>query len=183
MCANFNLKDNQVADLANYMGHTEKIHKEIYRQPVLTREIVHISKLLEAVQENDGEDSEDDSDTDWNLVSCNTDKLVSCSSTIANDSKEATSTTSQSMEIDFQLEEAVISTPSPNVKCRRIRWSEEEKRIASEAFKEYILNNTLSSFQKIQEVMNANPGVFHRSVATIKTWVKNEQLKEIKRGN
>ncbi|XP_044745186.1 uncharacterized protein LOC123307048 [Coccinella septempunctata] len=58
---------------------------------------------------------------------------------------------------------------SPNVKCRRMRWSEEEKRIASEGFKEYIMNNTLPSFQKMHEVMNTNPGVFQRSVATIKT--------------
>ncbi|XP_044744664.1 uncharacterized protein LOC123306634 [Coccinella septempunctata] len=72
--------------------------------------------------------------------------------------------------------------PSPNVKCRRMRWSEEEKRIASEGFKEYIMNNTLPSFQKMHEVMNTNPGVFQRSVATIKTWVKNEKLKKSREG-
>ncbi|XP_044766421.1 uncharacterized protein LOC123322540 [Coccinella septempunctata] len=42
----------------------------------------------------------------------------------------------------------VFEAPSPNVKCRRMRSSEEEKRIASEGFKEYIMNNTLPSFQK-----------------------------------
>ncbi|XP_044751721.1 uncharacterized protein LOC123311716 [Coccinella septempunctata] len=76
----------------------------------------------------------------------------------------------------------VFEAPSPNVKCRRMRWSEEEKRIASEGFKEYIMNNTLPSFQKIHEVMNTNPGVFQRSVATIKTWIKNEKLKKSREG-
>lgn len=65
MCVNFDLSDNQVSDLAGFLGHHEKIHKEIYRQPILNREILHISKLLEAVQgkEDPGDDS-DDSDND-----------------------------------------------------------------------------------------------------------------------
>ncbi|CAG9820722.1 unnamed protein product [Phaedon cochleariae] len=62
MCANFNLQDSEVADLASFMGHADKIHKEIYRQPILTREILHISKLLEAVQGDNDADSDIDSD-------------------------------------------------------------------------------------------------------------------------
>lgn len=44
------------------MGHAEKIHKEIYRQPIKSREILGISRLLETAQ---GEDEyTDDSDDD-----------------------------------------------------------------------------------------------------------------------
>ncbi|XP_046592519.1 uncharacterized protein LOC124293865 [Neodiprion lecontei] len=44
------LARNYVSDLANFMGHHDKIHKEIYRQPIAQRDIVKISKLLELAQ-------------------------------------------------------------------------------------------------------------------------------------
>lgn len=45
-----NLTDNQITDLANFMGHHEKIHKEVYRKPVMVKDITEISQLLEAAQ-------------------------------------------------------------------------------------------------------------------------------------
>lgn len=59
MCVNFNLNENQVSDLAGFLGHHEKIHKEIYRQPIVAREILHIY-MLETIQGKD--DSGSDSD-------------------------------------------------------------------------------------------------------------------------
>ena len=46
-CADVNIDENQVVDLANFMGHAEKIHREHYRQPVARRDVCGISKLLE----------------------------------------------------------------------------------------------------------------------------------------
>ena len=46
-CADMNIDENQVVDLANFMGHAEKIHREHYRQPVARRDVCGISKLLE----------------------------------------------------------------------------------------------------------------------------------------
>lgn len=43
-----NLTDNQITDLANFMGHHEKIHKEVYRKPVIVKDVTEISQLLEA---------------------------------------------------------------------------------------------------------------------------------------
>lgn len=45
-----NLTDNQITDLANFMGHHEKIHKEVYRKPIIVKDITEISQLLEAAQ-------------------------------------------------------------------------------------------------------------------------------------
>lgn len=61
VCVSLNLSEHQVTDLANYMGHAEKIHKDIYRQPLASREILGRSKLLERAQgANDEMDNEDD---------------------------------------------------------------------------------------------------------------------------
>jgi len=49
-CIQLNLNDIQVSDLATFMGHTKKIHKDHYRQPLASRDILNISQYLEAVQ-------------------------------------------------------------------------------------------------------------------------------------
>lgn len=49
-CIQLNLNDVQVSDLATFMGHTEKIHKDHYRLPLASRDILNISQYLEAVQ-------------------------------------------------------------------------------------------------------------------------------------
>ena len=51
-CIQLNLNDVEVSDLATFMGHSEKIHKNHYRQPLATRDILRISQYLEAVQGN-----------------------------------------------------------------------------------------------------------------------------------
>ncbi|XP_018309626.1 uncharacterized protein [Mycetomoellerius zeteki] len=45
-----NLTDNQITDLAHFMGHHEKIHMEIYRKPEIVKDITEVSQLLEAAQ-------------------------------------------------------------------------------------------------------------------------------------
>lgn len=70
-CIQLNLNDVDVSDLATFMGHADKIHREHYRQPLASRDILKISQYLEAVQGNTHEnktnsssDSELESDTE-----------------------------------------------------------------------------------------------------------------------
>ncbi|XP_011706329.1 PREDICTED: uncharacterized protein LOC105461525, partial [Wasmannia auropunctata] len=60
-CIQLNLNDVEVSDLATFMGHADKIHKEHYRQPQASRDILKISQYLEAVQ-GDAQDNESSSD-------------------------------------------------------------------------------------------------------------------------
>jgi len=57
------VNDIQVSDLATFMGHTEKIHKDHYRQPLASRDILNISQYLDTVQ-GTAHDSNDKSSTD-----------------------------------------------------------------------------------------------------------------------
>ncbi|XP_066603873.1 uncharacterized protein [Prorops nasuta] len=76
-CIALNLTDNEVGDLANFMGHAEAIHKSIYRQPVINREILRMSRLLEKAQgesedsngeESCREDNDDDSSNNMDVI-------------------------------------------------------------------------------------------------------------------
>lgn len=46
-CALLDLQESEVSDLANFMGHADKIHREHYRIPIVAREIRRVSQLLE----------------------------------------------------------------------------------------------------------------------------------------
>lgn len=45
-CASLNLPENKIDSFANFMGHHEKIHREIYRQPVAAIDILDMSKVI-----------------------------------------------------------------------------------------------------------------------------------------
>lgn len=63
------LNDDMVAELAKFMGHAEKVHREHYRHNTIDREVVKIGKLLEAAQGFEEHDSDnDDSDADDDTV-------------------------------------------------------------------------------------------------------------------
>lgn len=47
-CITLNLSENEVDDLANFMGHHEKIHKRHYRQSIPAVEIIRMTKFLQA---------------------------------------------------------------------------------------------------------------------------------------
>ncbi|CAG9818124.1 unnamed protein product [Phaedon cochleariae] len=70
-CITLNSREQEVSDLASFMGHAEKTHKEIYRQPVISRDILRMSRLLEIAQ---GADSETDSDSDSQVDEMNNPK-------------------------------------------------------------------------------------------------------------
>lgn len=60
MCVKLDLSENVISELANFMGHADKIHKDIYQQPQVEREIFRVSKLLEAgLGQSDSEDEDD----------------------------------------------------------------------------------------------------------------------------
>lgn len=62
-CIQLNLTECDVSDLATFMGHADKIHREHYRQPLASRDILKISQYLEAVQGTTQDNNETSSDS------------------------------------------------------------------------------------------------------------------------
>jgi len=61
MCITLDISENQVTDLADFIGHHEKIHKSHYRQSIITKDLT-ISKLLKYAQ---GENTTDKCDENY----------------------------------------------------------------------------------------------------------------------
>lgn len=62
MCVSMELSENSVSELADFMGHHEKIHRQYYRQMPIVREIVKMSRILQSAQ--GAYDDEDDEISD-----------------------------------------------------------------------------------------------------------------------
>lgn len=66
------LSENDISDLAKHMGHAITIHKEIYRQPIISRDIVRMSQVLEKAQginSDSDESNNDDENNEYNSSS------------------------------------------------------------------------------------------------------------------
>lgn len=61
-CLSLELSDALVAELAKFMGHAEKIHKECYQHNPIEREVVQMAQLLETAAGQCDSDDEDDGD-------------------------------------------------------------------------------------------------------------------------
>lgn len=58
------LSDNSISMLAEFLGHSEKIQKEHYRQPVIVRDVVQMASFLEQAMKGNINDESDDADSD-----------------------------------------------------------------------------------------------------------------------
>ncbi|KAK0157244.1 hypothetical protein PV328_011705 [Microctonus aethiopoides] len=178
MCTNLNLQDHEVSDLATFIGHADKIHKEHYRQPILCREIFQISKLLEIMHPNNDEDEEESDEETNNFEDNNSSHLPTCeqSSTFECHTDENQSSTLFAEVISTQKKKR---STSPFGKCVRRRWNMEEKNIVGRTFKNHINSQSQPSFKEIQKLKNERPDVLRdRSCAMIKAWVNNQMKKQ-----
>lgn len=102
-CISLNLSEDQVTDLANFMGHDKNIHKSHYRQPIPELEIIRITQFLEAAQggiekENENDENFNDSDhSDDNNIDKSNDNYDNCESDIENDDRNT--------DISFQVQQ------------------------------------------------------------------------------
>lgn len=65
--AMLNIEENQVDGLANFMGHNEQIHKNVYRVPGAVKDVTDVSQLLQSamgMDENETDDEDADIDAD-----------------------------------------------------------------------------------------------------------------------
>ncbi|XP_076545900.1 uncharacterized protein LOC143305600 [Osmia lignaria lignaria] len=126
-CINLNLTDGQVTDLANFMGHHKKIHKDIYRQPVLETDIVKISKILQTAQGLNESEEESDSNEDFSIQSTSQDR----------------SNASNRLH-----KKSVMTHSTPR------RWSNMERTVTLSAFPEFLSNGKIPSGKELQKLID-----------------------------
>lgn len=64
LCIGLELNDALVAEVAKFMGHHEKIHRDFYRHNTIENEVVKMSNLLNIAQGGDDSDDDDCNESD-----------------------------------------------------------------------------------------------------------------------
>lgn len=72
----------------------------------------------------------------------------------------------------------ILLLASPYGKTKRIRWTEDEKKAALEAFAQHVDNGTLPSLKEIQLMKKKYTVLTRRTSPQIKTWLHNQQKNE-----
>ncbi|XP_043267677.1 uncharacterized protein [Venturia canescens] len=150
-CLNLNLSNGQVTDLANFMGHEEKIHKNIYRQPVLQTDIVQMSNILKLAQGIDDESS---------CESENSEEAVSDDN--GGQRREADS---------FQTEYDSLSPKNPR------RWTSEQRKIVMDRFKSQLQLNEMPTGRDMQKLIDKEKCLKNKNVPQIRSWLHNQKKK------
>ncbi|XP_067214685.1 uncharacterized protein [Linepithema humile] len=170
-CASMELADTEISDLANFMGHAEKIHREVYRQPIISRDILNITQHLEAAHGCDSQSTEESFSED----SSNNDEQDIRGENIEAAINEETNDNSS---FDNTSKSGIANVPkikrrssSPHGHIKRKRWSECEKTVVLTAFDEIIRNGKLPSLQAIHEVIKQNSCLRHRPVFIVISYI------------
>lgn len=163
-CINLNLQGSQVTDLANFMGHHENIHKQIYRQPVAATDIVKISKILHMVQGVDEADGSSDDDVETGGTPSR--RSVDEPSTSQNDSDYGSlnSTSSPRNQRSQKSGKSDCSTPKRG-------WSDEARSTVLQAFGKQLENGKMPSGKEMQHLIDHNDCLKGRSVPQMRTWL------------
>ncbi|XP_025990503.2 uncharacterized protein LOC105200296 [Solenopsis invicta] len=180
-----NLTDNQITDLANFMGHHEKIHKEVYRNPVIVKDITEISQLLEAAQgvrdeannlidETDSEDaSETENSTD---MTENDDTFPEVNLQQSNDSSSSFSTYKERTKTELKAIRKK-TRKSKDEPIKRTAWTEDEKRIILETFKTSLQTDTTITGKEMQNLISITPCLAQRTVPQMRAWIYSQKKK------
>lgn len=173
LLADHNLSDSDLTDLAHFLGHEEKIHKDHYRQRA-NREILVVSQFLEKGNKpsNPIHQSNDMSHDD-------SQENISVESTGESYQRKRRASDVPSPEIAQKKQKTLkqtvkVSPKQEKLKIQRKLWTEEEKDVLKKNFCMFIEKCTYPSLKQIREVLENNKKIFTtRTEAQAKAWFCN----------
>ncbi|KAH0822740.1 hypothetical protein GEV33_000050 [Tenebrio molitor] len=196
---NSGVKRTDVTDLASFMGHAEKIHKDHYRMPLPAREITKISALLELAQGDSvsGKDNEvpqvgSTNATDPETPEINTNNTILGTSTLTPCEKESDENFMENDELvddPAPLEEpyqwspssyhptsdeetSVNGTPEKNRKNKKSTWNTPERQAARKYLNRFIEKKELPPLSLCNKISKTY--IPNRTGKQLKAWINNQ---------
>ncbi|XP_041953098.1 uncharacterized protein LOC121712978 isoform X4 [Alosa sapidissima] len=194
-----NLKDNELDQLADFLGHDIRVHREYYRLPQSTIQLAKISKLLMAMEKGSVKDiqgkSLDEIGDDIDKMDTGSQQLPNVS-TLQDNEEMLTSGTfgsphlSETAAQDDQGNSACVTSGSPHLpdsitqgfcvssrRCTKRPWSEEEIQAVMKHLRPFVENGvTATSGQCLECKEKEHPILETRSIQNIRDFVRNRGL-------
>ncbi|XP_066595399.1 uncharacterized protein [Prorops nasuta] len=146
-CMKYNLNENDLSALTNFMGHEKSIHKEYYRLTQKEIDITQVSQYLEAAQGNINDESDLNDNSNYSDIE---------------HSDENNNTLQKSGQKSRQV-------------TKRSRWTVKEKDCVLNAFSAYLRKDNCPPVEEIKTLIKANPCLHSRTASQVKSWFNNQQ--------
>ncbi|XP_066595412.1 uncharacterized protein [Prorops nasuta] len=196
MGAHLKLGEQEISDLANYLGHANEIHKKYYRQPLISREICQMSQILETAtpslkkrkQNLELNYSDIYNEIESKLAEEEIDDPSSLLEETVNNSENKTPMDgSAESEFNYDDEDSEDNEKNRSVNKKhisksfipRIRWSEKENNVVQDVFRHHLGNNTLPSAADCNKLIEKCKSIFNnkRTGAQVKAYINNQNKK------
>ncbi|CAH1114874.1 unnamed protein product [Psylliodes chrysocephalus] len=179
-CGTMNLGKTEIKDVADYLGHHEKIHYDYYRLPNATKDIVRMSNILEKAQENNsmedtdntrsGIDFQYDDNGDADDITFQIDNY---GDTLKDSHQHEESTDNGIIQNPCKGDtERDSSIRSEKRNSHRLSWTKEERELVSKEFDFYIKNCEMPSNPECSAFVEQNE--LNRSVGQLRGFISNQ---------
>ncbi|XP_063931247.1 uncharacterized protein LOC135143317 [Zophobas morio] len=186
------MDENEMEQIATFMGHTKKTHTEFYRLPQDIFQTAKVAKVLMLLEKGRGRQfvgksldeieidndmylSSDDEDCFYNTASFENVESEEFSQ-VGLENAECTESTSQlNAEPGPSSMEPAVKKGGKKIKpCGRVRWTETEKKIVTDYFKLHIQKKITPKKHECDELLAKHADVFvNKDWVRIKTFVYN----------
>ncbi|KAF5305361.1 hypothetical protein FQR65_LT18706 [Abscondita terminalis] len=187
-CALNDLADNEIRDVANFMGHAIDIHNNIYRRPVAKRDIIQMSQILEKIQ-GDYSHPTDENPSDVNFKDASNSSSFTNETSLVTDQNASVGQTSKesieseiddvSSDSDYEDHMSIKKKKREHVKgLKRVcgfktPWKMHEQKIVIDVFGEYINQSRIPTMEDILEKLPSLNDL-KRSPTSVRAWIHNE---------
>ncbi|KAL3269008.1 hypothetical protein HHI36_008093 [Cryptolaemus montrouzieri] len=157
-CSTMDLGNTEIRDIAEYLGHHEKIHLDHYRVPNAVKDIVRISNILEKAQ-----DSQDE-----NLIDVDNGH---------HSNMEHISHNPNVFDTNSAVYHADIVLPSVSDQMNvssRLSWSIDEKSLVHKEAAFYLNNLEQAPLEYCQQLISKHNSLKRRSANSLKAFISNE---------
>ncbi|XP_052406655.1 uncharacterized protein LOC127952310 [Carassius gibelio] len=185
-----NLKNNELDQVADFLGHDIRVHRDYYRLPEATTQLAKISKLLLAMEKgclpNLQGKSLDDIEIEDEINMTDSDdsdpeESESDDEALAGAAGNSSNAGVQKMPIESTTElpeesESEAETENPR-RGQKVSWSNAEVTAVMKHFKGHIAKGKLATLTECQQCKSAeDPVLVRRSAQNIRDFVRNRGI-------
>ncbi|KAL6472038.1 hypothetical protein MHYP_G00206880 [Metynnis hypsauchen] len=168
-----NLKNNELDQVADFLGHDIRVHREYYRLPEATTQLAKISKLLLAMEKGCLPDLQGKSLDEIEIE----DEINTTDDSDGSEPENAAMDDAMSVPRQTVCSDSIAAEIKNPRKKTRTQWSKQEVKAVMKHFKPHITKGKLATMAECQQCKDAeDPVLAGRTLQNIRDFVRNRGI-------
>ncbi|KAL6479743.1 hypothetical protein MHYP_G00107760 [Metynnis hypsauchen] len=168
-----NLKNNELDQVADFLGHDIRVHREYYRLPEATTQLAKISKLLLAMEKGCLPDLQGKSLDEIEIE----DEINTTDDSDGSEPENAAMDDAMSVPRQTVCSDSIATEIKNPRKKTRTQWSKQEVKAVMKHFKPHITKGKLATMAECQQCKDAeDPVLAGRTLQNIRDFVRNRGI-------